>query len=144
MSFDRVADIYDKTFTYSHIGRLQRELVHRYLDQWIGGRKGLKVLELNCGTGEDALFLARQGCEVLATDLSMPMVQVARDKIRATQVERQVRFQQMAIEELVQCPVHEQYDLIFSNFGGFNCISPRDLASLQEALADRLRPGGYL
>ena len=51
-------------------GATQRRLEARF-------SAGHRVLELNCGTGEDAVFLARRGVRVLATDLSGAMVEAA-------------------------------------------------------------------
>ena len=36
---------------------------------------------MNCGTGEDARWLASQGMQVLATDISAPMIEVAQCKL---------------------------------------------------------------
>ena len=58
-AFDTLAESYDTIFTSTIIGRSQRSVV------WAKAaavfRAGDRVLELNCGTGEDALFLARRG-----------------------------------------------------------------------------------
>ena len=48
---------YDDLFTRSAIGRAQREVVWKILFRHFD--PGDHILELNCGTGEDAVFLAR-------------------------------------------------------------------------------------
>jgi ubiquinone/menaquinone biosynthesis C-methylase UbiE len=58
LAFDALAGEYDKMFTTSLIGRAQREAVWDVLDRTFF--PGEKILELNCGTGEDALHLARR------------------------------------------------------------------------------------
>ncbi len=70
-----MADTYDATFTESSIGRAQRNVVWSALKRAF--RPGDRVLELNCGTGEDALFLAKLGVSVLACDASARMIEVA-------------------------------------------------------------------
>ena len=55
----------------------QRELVHGYLRPVLPDAGGLHILELACGTGEDALWFARRGCAVTATDASSAMLGVA-------------------------------------------------------------------
>src|SRR5262249_44012428 len=65
---------------------------------------GDSILELNCGTGEDALHLARRGARVLATDISATMVQVAREKIALLGMGDLVEVRQMAIEEMPNLP----------------------------------------
>jgi len=52
---DHVATQYDADFTHSQIGRLQRASVWHYLEKRFAKQKNLSILELNCGTGEDAL-----------------------------------------------------------------------------------------
>jgi ubiquinone/menaquinone biosynthesis C-methylase UbiE len=75
-AFDRVATQYDEVFTHSCIGRAQRQLVHRELEAIFV--RGCRILDLNCGTGEDALHFGARGVEVLACDASPAMIEVAR------------------------------------------------------------------
>ena len=72
--FDAVADDYDSSFTDTAVGRLHRATVWRHLDAVL--EPSSKILELGCGTGEDALRLARRGHRVLATDVSTAMRRV--------------------------------------------------------------------
>src|ERR1051326_4126875 len=73
--FDAVAESYDDTFTKSKIGRAQRSAVWRELEKIFF--HGDRVLEIGCGTGIDACFLANRGVSVLACDSSPRMVQTA-------------------------------------------------------------------
>ena len=57
LAFDSLAAKYDDLFTRSMIGRAQRGAVWDALIDTF--EPGSHILELNCGTGEDALFLAR-------------------------------------------------------------------------------------
>ena len=66
--FDALAADYDRSFTASAIGQRMRAAVWRRLDTAFA--PGERVLELNCGTGEDAVHLAERGVRVLATDVS--------------------------------------------------------------------------
>jgi len=79
-AFDSLAENYDEVFTCSLIGRAQRDAV------WGAARAaftpGSRILEINCGTGEDALFLARQGVIVFACDASEQMIAVAKNGTR--------------------------------------------------------------
>ncbi len=38
----------------------------------------------------------------------------------------------------------KQYDLIFSNFGGLNCLSPRELNNFMSTALNLLAPKGFL
>lgn len=141
LHFDRMAADYDRTFTYTQIGKRMRQAVWRRLDAHFG--PGDCVLELNCGTGEDAVYLARRGVHVLATDISPSMVQIAREKVEQAGLSEWVEVRCHAIEDLATLPsflsdLH--FDGMLSNFGGFNCV--QDLRSVAEGLAACLRPGG--
>ena len=57
LAFSSLAASYDDLFTRSTIGRAQRNVVWDVLLNAF--EPGTRILELNCGTGEDALFLAR-------------------------------------------------------------------------------------
>ncbi len=98
------------------------------------------VLELNCGTGADAVWMAKQGWRVLATDVSPEMVAVTREKARQAGVGALVHTQVCSFAEIGN--IDGTFDLVFSNFGGLNCIPPAALKSLGEVLPGKLKPGG--
>ena len=134
--FDIAALTYDTDFTYSEIGKLQRAAVRRQLDKILGMTKLTDVLELGCGTGEDALWLSNRGLTVTATDASAGMIDQALLKNNS-----KVTFIQSSFEEVDQ-KVSGQFDLVFSNFGALNCASPQQLATLMETVRQMIRPGG--
>jgi ubiquinone/menaquinone biosynthesis C-methylase UbiE len=70
--FDRLAPSYDSEFTDSIIGRAQRNSVWKVLLRTF--HAGDNILELNCGTGEDALFLAQHDISVFSCDASQAMI----------------------------------------------------------------------
>ena len=83
--FDELANSYDADFTSSVIGRMQRKRVWTVLTPLLNeASRSLNILEINCGTGEDALQLAGLGHRVIATDASEAMISLAREK--ATQL----------------------------------------------------------
>ena len=136
--FDLLAAGYDETFTRSTVGTLQRRAVWRHLDAAFGA--GDRVLELGCGTGEDAVHLGRRGVKVLATDAALGMVEAARRKVEAAGLSG-VELRRLALEDLSQLS-GPPFDGAFSNFGGFNCT--RDLRGPAADLAALLRPGARL
>lgn len=72
-----VAETYDQVFPETLIGRAQREIVWQELACVF--QAGQRILELNCGTGVDAVHLAESGVRVLACDISPRMIELARD-----------------------------------------------------------------
>jgi SAM-dependent methyltransferase len=145
-AFDELASEYDATFTESAIGKALRAIVWSRLEHVFiaSGR----VLELGCGTGEDALRLARRGIEVVAVDASSRMIQVARQKAQAKDSHNgedrvaRVEFHCLPMESLGSTLDAQAFDGVLSNFGAVNCVA--DLPALAAIVAARLRPGAPL
>ena len=78
-AFDRHAADYDAQFTHTVVGRIQRRQVWSSIDR-LKLPTNPRVLELNCGTGEDAQEWTQRGANVLATDVSGKMVELAATK----------------------------------------------------------------
>lgn len=145
--FDDMAIDYDQAFTHSLIGAAMRRAVWDRLDVHFDA--SMRVIELGCGTGEDALYLARRGVSVLATDPSRAMLEVAEKKLAAAGYAQRVRLQQLKMEYLESLPVRvasagkagagHRFDGAFSNFGALNCAS--DLDRVRAGLTHVLRPG---
>jgi SAM-dependent methyltransferase len=135
-AFDSLAESYDGQFTQSRIGTAMREAVWARCAARF--RPGFRILEMNCGTGEDARWLASQGMQVLATDISPAMIEVSRRKLTGLAEGPAVRFQTLAWEQLGTLE-SEPFDGVLSNFGGLNCVT--DLQGAATALAAKLKPG---
>lgn len=139
-AFDSIASNYDDAFTNTAIGQLQRARVWHFVDKLLNNHNIRKVLELNCGTGEDALRLSQKVDKVHATDISGQMIAEAQQK--AVHTSPTLSFQQLSIDDLDS--LDGAYDLIFSNFGGFNCLSPDQIKKLSFEAQRLLRPGGRM
>jgi ubiquinone/menaquinone biosynthesis C-methylase UbiE len=117
-AFDAFATDYDSDFTYTRLGQMLRGRVWEILARTF--HPGDHVLELACGTGEDALWLAGHGVRVTATDGSAEMVQTARQKAQQTGLDGLIDAKQISFQDFVNMPHPEAliYGGIFSNFGG--------------------------
>jgi len=144
IAFDFAAKEYDTDFTFSLIGTAQRNIIHSYIEKNLRNEKVFQVLELNCGTGEDALFFAKKGFNVLATDVSEEMLKTAEEKINAAGLNSKVRIKELDINDLPEKNFGEKFDLIFSNFGGINCIGRNKLNELSRSLPGILNPSGRI
>jgi ubiquinone/menaquinone biosynthesis C-methylase UbiE len=138
--FDQIATEYDDVFTKSLIGRAQRNSVWSVLTRVF--QSGDHILELNCGTGEDALFLAQNGISVNACDASQQMIQIASDRLRKEAPGAPVQFNLLPTEHIREFQSSTQFDGIFSNFSGLNCVA--DLKQTAQDLAALLSPGAPL
>jgi ubiquinone/menaquinone biosynthesis C-methylase UbiE len=141
--FDILAENYDRDFTSTAIGQLQRKQVWTLLYQVLNTyHKPARILEINCGTGEDALQLAKLGHSVVATDASEVMIKKATQKAALSAAG--IQFLVCPFEDLSRHFSEERFDLVISNFGGLNCISETALTRLSEELSAMLCPEGKL
>ena len=137
-AFDGIAADYDQVFTNSVIGRAQRDAVWNVAASVFS--PGSRILELNCGTGEDALFLSRLGMKVYACDASENMIAVAKKRQLQEVPFADLEFRVLPTESLASLESSQQFDAVFSNFGGLNCVT--DFAELGPSLGRLLRPRG--
>ena len=129
-AFDRIAQDYDRKFTDSLIGRAQRDAVWTVLRRTF--RKDDKVLELNCGTGEDAIYLAGNGISVVALDASRQMIARAEQRLQHNSPQLPAVFCELPTERIGELHPETLFDGAFSNFSGLNCIA--DLAPVPAQL----------
>jgi len=131
------AETYEHDFTETLPGQLWRDSVWRELDT--GFLSGQRVLELNCGTGIDALHLASRGVSVVACDISSRMIEFARRRTMSSSFTSLVNFHVLPTEQLSNLSVSGLFDGAFSNFSGLNCV--KDLSRVKRDLACLLKPG---
>ncbi len=136
-SFDSYAKDYDADFSFSPIGKMQRERVYHFLTPHL--KPNLTILEINCGTGEDAKLLSALGNKMDASDISEEMIAVCKQK----QI-KNVNFDTCDARNLLSHYKANTYDLIFSNFGGLNCLSEQELESFISDANQLLKKDGIL
>ena len=135
--WDLTAETYDQVFPETLVGRAQRGAVWTALEQAF--QSGQRVLELNCGTGIDAVHLAEKGVRVLACDLSPRMVEIAAQRSAANEAAERTVFRAIPTEEIAQLIPEGPFDGAFSNFSGLNHVE--DLSKVARDLGQLLRPG---
>ena len=137
-AFDAAAPYYDLAYeNLEGIKRLRSITVQMFLHYFQPGRM---LLELNCGTGTDAVFLAHQGIKVLATDLSPIMINEAQRKIESEGLREFIETQLLPFDAL-ETLRGRLFDGAYSNLGGLNCTN--DLDSIAASLSTLIRPRGY-
>jgi 2-polyprenyl-3-methyl-5-hydroxy-6-metoxy-1,4-benzoquinol methylase len=126
-SFDHLAARYDRLATL-----LQPEL-HAWLLFHLPAR-GDRALDLGCGSGVHTDLLAQRYDEVLAVDLSEPMLELA----RRSRPHPNVRYEQRDLRDL-RAGTEGRFDLVFSAY------TLHHLAEVETALhriRSLVRPGG--
>lgn len=135
-AFSRQSGVFDEIYSNNAIINYKRERVREHVMPYL--KPGSRILELNSGTGEDAVFFAQQGHYVHATDVSTGMQNVLRQK--SSPYRDHISFETCSFTQLNQLKQKGPYDHIFSNFGGLNCTGELDKVLLSfDAL---LKPGG--
>jgi SAM-dependent methyltransferase len=140
--FNTIANTYDQTFSNTLIGKAQRDIVWEYLDKHLPA-KSISILEINCGTGEDAIYLAGKGHSVLATDASTEMIQIVEQKISTNNLSNKIETGVWDLNNPFPF-ANKKFDLIFSNFGGLNCLSPDSINKLSKSCTELLNENGKL
>jgi ubiquinone/menaquinone biosynthesis C-methylase UbiE len=138
-AFSRTAEKYD-AFAVDHPNQTRmRNKVYAHLSRFL--EPGARILELNAGTGVDAVELARRGFYVHATDIATGMLERARDKMERLKLSDRITIQECSFTDLnkIQNP---PFDAIFSNLGGLNCVS--DLRPIIQQLPIVLKPNGLI
>jgi SAM-dependent methyltransferase len=139
-AFDSVAADYDGPRGNNPLIQEMREEMWRWLDKTFP--EGSHLIDLGCGTGLDAVHLAKRGYRVTATDWSPQMV--ARTAARALEesVAGQVQALRLGAHELTGLDGNGAFDGAYSNLGPLNCVP--DLADVSTQCARLLKPGAAL
>lgn len=98
--------------------------------------KPLKVLDIGCGEGKDAVFLARNGYLVTAFDLSESGIE--KGKKLAEKCNAYVNFLKA---DMLDFRASEYYDIIFSS-GVFHMIRPEARKEIIDDLKEHTNQGG--
>src|ERR1700682_3594051 len=83
MAFNAQSAIFDELYKSNSIITYKRNRVREHILKWL--RPGSEILELNAGTGDDAIFLAKKGHHVHATDISTGMQKQLTEKLAVQQ-----------------------------------------------------------
>jgi len=139
-AFSTQSGIFDELYSANTIVNYKRERVRNHVSQYLADNS--YILELNSGTGEDALFFAQQGHRVHATDISTGMQQKLVHKVRNAAMEENVSNELCSFTQLQQLKNKGPYDLIFSNFAGLNCTN--ELNKVLVSFNSLLKPDGIV
>lgn len=138
-TFDSAARTYDDQFERLPATRRLRNIIWQTYYEYF--RPGQSLLELNCGTGTDAMELAASGISILATDASQEMINETEHKLASTGLHAFVETRHLSFHRLHTLN-GRNFDGAYSNFGGLNCT--RRLDSVAHSIAPLIKPGGYL
>ena len=139
-AFTSQSGIFDEIYSGNTIVNYKRERVRAHVLQYLPA--GSSILELNSGTGGDAIFFAQKGHKVHATDISTGMQQQLKQKVALNGLEKSVSAELCSYTQLNGLKNQGPYDLIFSNFAGLNCTN--ELGKVLASFNSLLKPGGMV
>jgi ubiquinone/menaquinone biosynthesis C-methylase UbiE len=139
-AFDSQAAVFDRVYGNDTIIAYKRKRVREHMNRFLS--PGSHILELNAGTGEDAVCFGNQGHQVHATDISGAMLEKLRTKSEACRLNDRITSELCSYTDLDKLRARGPYDHIFSNFAGLNCTSR--LTQVLDSFESLLKPGGYV
>jgi ubiquinone/menaquinone biosynthesis C-methylase UbiE len=139
-AFTRQSSVFDELYSNNAIIQYKRQRVREHILRYTKDHQSM--LELNCGTGEDALFFAQLGFTVHATDISQGMLDSLQKKLDAYDYKEKVTVEQCSFTDLNFLKKGKTFDYVYSNFGGLNCTS--DLDKVLHSLPDLVKSGGII
>jgi ubiquinone/menaquinone biosynthesis C-methylase UbiE len=140
VAFDGQSVNFDELYVTNSIIDYKRTRVREHLLKYL--EPGSNILELNAGTGDDAIFFAHQGYIVHATDISAGMQKKLVEKVAFHQLAGSVSNELCSYTRLNALKNKGPFDCIFSNFAGLNCTG--DLNWVLADFDNLLKPGGIV
>jgi cyclopropane fatty-acyl-phospholipid synthase-like methyltransferase len=117
------------------IGRAQPELVSLFEAGLITGR----VIDLGCGSGENAIYFATVGLDVVGVDGSPEAIRQARGKAQRRGLS--IRFEVADVLDLAEH--RESFDTA-TDSGVFHVFADEDRPRYESSVRGVLHPGGHL
>jgi len=125
--YDNIARDYDEQLRKGLLEKIIRKHFQQKLINVF--KPNDRILELSCGTGTDAIFMAKSGLKVTATDISPGMIKTANQKILKENLSSSIETIVMDMENL-KYKIKNIYDGAISNFDGLNFIkNPAEFAA---------------
>ena len=139
-AFTMQSGIFDTLYSNDIIIQYKRKRVRDHVNGLLP--LGSNILELNAGTGEDAIYFANQGYRVHATDISTGMLDILKRKALLNGLDKSITSEKCSFTSLETLEERGPYDMLFSNFAGLNCTEHLEKVLLQ--LPNLLKPGGLI
>lgn len=95
------------------------------------------AMELGCGEGRNAIYIAKQGISVKAYDISSVAIENAIKTIRNSKVD--ITF---LCEDVLKNDIKGEYDFVYDS-GMLHHLAPHRRISYIQLLQNVLKPGGY-
>jgi ubiquinone/menaquinone biosynthesis C-methylase UbiE len=139
-AFSKQSALFDEIYTNDTIIQYKRARVRSHVEKFLQPHS--HILELNAGTGEDAVYFAANGHTIHATDISDAMLGKLADKVKNKELTDSITHEICSYTKLENLSQKGPYDLIFSNFAGLNCTNQLDKVLI--SLPPLVKQGGVI
>ena len=142
--FDQAAKLYDTQYGPPCGSRTGNPLMCWLRDEHLAVVRGLvdantALLDIGCGTGEEAIALAQEGYNILGIDISPAMVWQAQAKAAANGLRREAMFKVLPAGRLGTLDERGPFQGAYASLGTLN--TEPDLPGFVHGLHDLLAPG---
>jgi SAM-dependent methyltransferase len=121
---------------FGKIAALHEDWGERFVER-LRLKPGMKVLDVGCGTGNQAIPAARTGADITGADIATNLLEQARE--RATREGLNIQFVEGDAEELTF--PDESFDVVYSMFGAMFAPRPDRVAAEFKRVC---KPGGLI
>ncbi len=121
---------------YDTLNEERSELINRTIEGILKKHGAKTILDLTCGTGSQVFYLAKQGYEVVGSDISSKMLQIARKK--SEDQNRAIRF----IQGDMRTVQAGHFDGAITIFNAVGHLTKRDFEKAMTNIHKNLTGGG--
>lgn len=122
-------------------GQIEFRTTMKYIEDFIGNRKGLKILDVGCATGRYLIPLAQAGHELTGVDYVNYNLGILRQK--AERLGLSVTAKQGDARDLSKYP-EDHYDIVLFLGPLYHLFSEEDKVQALKEARRVLKPGGFL
>ena len=124
---------------------LTKEVMYKIVEQHVQLKPGMRVLDVNCGTGNDFPYFLSKECLISGCDVSTGMLNKAVETYTDELKSGTISLYQGALEELNTSHFEpNSFDIIYSITGGFSYIDHAEMKRVFQTLRHFLKPGGKI
>lgn len=142
--WDKYAEDYSRLLQPNTIYSLTKEVIHAIVSDYIS-QGPIRVLDLNCGTGNDFPFFLEKGYSIVGCDGSKGMLNKAYERYEAEITNGRIELFHGQMEQLDENSFGDKrFDLIFSVTGGYSYIDDKTFIQVNEVLTHYLKKDGVM